>query len=377
MPTLGQATLRHATYYGVIAHSADTLFRKGGGDLERGLALFDDERANIESAFSSLLGTFENDSAPRIGWPDLAPRKVEAARGILRLALLAGRIGGLRFHPRLQRLRWLNAQLASARYLGDKQAESIALGNLGITHHSVGNAQQALAYQNERLRLTIEIGDRLGQGQALGNIGLVHFSLGDIHQAIAYHEKFLAIARELAEPVSEGQALGNLGSSYYRLGDYRRAILFATRRLEVVRGAGDILGESQAHGEIGVAKAELGSYREAMDHQRQALELSRHIGDIRGEAIALGCMGNILIELGRPVEAVAEFDRSIILAHELDDRRVEGNGLWNSARAWKLIGNGVEVNRRAEAALRIYATIEDPMAQTVRAFLKSQERGSQ
>lgn len=49
MPGLREAQLRHATYYEDVLHSADDLYKRGGESIKLGLALFEQEWANVQT----------------------------------------------------------------------------------------------------------------------------------------------------------------------------------------------------------------------------------------------------------------------------------------------------------------------------------------
>src|SRR5438552_11521269 len=49
MPSLREAHLRHAQHYEAMLRSADNLYRQDATAMQRGLALFDLERPNIQA----------------------------------------------------------------------------------------------------------------------------------------------------------------------------------------------------------------------------------------------------------------------------------------------------------------------------------------
>ncbi len=102
-------------------------------------------------------------------------------------------------------------QLAITRETGDRRAEGVALGNLGIAYGSLGETRRAIEHHEQQLAITREIGDRRAEGVALGNLGIAYRNLGETRRAIEHHEQQLAIARETGDRQAEGVALGNLG----------------------------------------------------------------------------------------------------------------------------------------------------------------------
>ncbi len=49
MPSLREASLRHARYYEAVLRTADRLYLRGGKDARQGLRLFDAEWLNIHA----------------------------------------------------------------------------------------------------------------------------------------------------------------------------------------------------------------------------------------------------------------------------------------------------------------------------------------
>lgn len=382
----------HARRYRDVGDEAQQLYLKGGGNVMRGLALFDSERAHLDAAFA---------------W--LEARGDEASSALL-LSLVDAMplICGLRFHPR-EHIRWLEAQRAAARRTGDRKQEGYALGNLGIAHVNLGGARKAVEFFEQQLVIVREIGDRRGEGNALASLGIAHANLGDARKAIKFYEHALVIDREIGDRIQEGAALdnlglshadlgethkaiecylqslaikrgigdrrgvgialGNLGLAHAALGDMRKAIEFYERALVIDREIGDRRGEGAALGNLGLAHGALGDARKAIEYAEQVLAIMREIDDRRGQGNALGSLGCAHHILGEARKAIEFYNQQLGVAREIGDRHGEGIALWNSALALDSLGGRGEAIARATAALAIYDAIEDPRAAPVRAAL--------
>lgn len=303
----------YVAHYTAVGNEANAAYLAGGENMLVGLRLFDLERAHVEAAFAWLKDRTDRPSA----------------EALLALVLAVAHTSDLRFHPR-QRIQWLEAQLRSARATGHRDAESSALGNLGITHAAIGDTRKAIAYFNQVLTICRETGDRHGEGMTLNNLGIAYAALGDARKAIKYYEQRLVIAREMGDRRGEGAALNNIGSAHYDLGDARKVIENYEQSLVIKRETGDRRGEGQTLGNLGVAHASLGDARKAIEYYAQQLTITRETGDRRGE----------------------------------------GKALWNSAILLAQRGNRQEAIFRAEEALRIYEAIEDPDVVEVRRELE-------
>ena len=164
--------MAHADYFSALAKRANELYKQGHDAVWQGLALFDQERAQIEAAFAWLSGDSRHDA-----------RLITLVQGV-------SYTSNLRFYPR-QRIVWLDAQLNSARRLGSRGTEGAALANLGLAWADLGETHKAMEYFEQDLTITLEIGDRLSEGYAYNNLGNAWADLGETHKAINYYGQSL------------------------------------------------------------------------------------------------------------------------------------------------------------------------------------------
>ncbi|MFZ2643662.1 MAG: tetratricopeptide repeat protein [Verrucomicrobiia bacterium] len=283
------ARMSHARHFTAVAARAEELYLAGGGKTLDGLALFDRERRHIEAAFEFLHSICSGGLRPppenSAVQPAVRDRRyskeavVVACRQLVALVNAVVFTGNLRFHPRHQRIPWLEAQLAAAREIGDRRSECAALGNLGIAYYSLGDARKAIEYYEQQLVIAREIGDRRGEGNALGNLGLAYAALGDARKAIEFFEQHRVIAREIGDRRGEGNALGNLGLAYANLDDARKAIEFYEQALVIDREIGDVRGEATDLWNSALALETLGQRDEAIERAEAALKIREQIED--------------------------------------------------------------------------------------------------
>ena len=368
------ACLAHARHYTAVGKEADKLYMTKGKHVD-GLALFDRERVQIEAAYAWLAAQMERGvHAASASEPERTLKRAEArapqyaARQMIALVDAVVYTGNLRFHPR-QRIAWLESQLRAARIVKHREAEGVALGNLGNAHAALGDARKAIEYHEQALAVSREIGDRCGEGNDLMNLGNAHYFLGDARKAIEFHGQALPVFREIGDRRGESAALGNLGLAHAALGDSRKASEFYEQQLVIAREIGDRRGEGNALGNLGNAHADLGDSRKASEFYEQQLVIARESSDRRGEVNALGNLGSAHYSLGDAHKAVEFYEQQLVMAREIGGRRGEGNALINSALAHDTLGNRAEAIARAGAALKIFEAIEDPNAAKVRAQL--------
>jgi tetratricopeptide (TPR) repeat protein len=97
-----------------------------------------------------------------------------------------------------------------AREIKDPGLEARALNNLALSEASVnGNYALALQYYKQSYKIAIEIGDRTAESLAMGNLGFIAGIQGDFVAARSYHEQSLYLAREIGNRYQEAYTLIN------------------------------------------------------------------------------------------------------------------------------------------------------------------------
>lgn len=308
------AQRRHAAHYTRVAQSADALYKRGGADVANVLALFDRERAHIETAFASL-------------------RRLQKLDGVLDLVDAVVHTGQkLRFRPS-QRIEWLTAAVDAAAALGRKQAEAIALGNLAWAWLDLGDLRRGAELYRRNLEICTALGDRRGMGNALGGLGNAIGEAGDTRQAVSLFEQALVIHREMGDAAGVVADLGNLGLAYTNLGDLQRAMAYLEQHLDAARRVGDMYSEGNALGNLGLASFKAGKVAQALALWEERIALARHIGDGRGEGNAWSNIGSVHAQRGDFALATTCFEHALDIARKVGDLRSEAEALANLGAA--------------------------------------------
>lgn len=356
----GRATrMSHAAHYLSVLGECQDFYLKGGDAIKSGLALFDVERRNIEAGQEWTCQCSSGDeSAAR-----LCNEFPTAGVYVLRL----------RLHPR-EFISWLEAALAAARQLKDRDSEGVHSGNLGTTYRNLGETRRAIELYEQALLIAREISNRRSEGNALGSLGLAYAALGKTKRAIVFHEQALVVLREIGDRRGEGSVLGSLGLAYAILGETKHAVEFYEQQLVIAREIGDRLSEGIGLGNLGIAYEILSGPRRAIEFHEQYLAIAREIGDRRGEGNALGNLGSAYAALGEARRAVEFYEQRLGIAREIGDRLGEGRALFNTGMALGELGERAKAIAHVEAALEIFEQIESPHAEKARVVL-AQWRG--
>ena len=262
---LGQAAARHAAHYLEVGRQANDLYEQGGDHVLEGLSRFDAAWPHLQAAYARMQRREEQEQDDKA-----------AARWLSDLPGRMPYVLDLRLPPR-EKIPILEAARSTAHRLGDREAEEVHLGNLGLAYRALGEVARAIEYHEQALTISREIGDRRGEGADLGSLGLAYSALGEVARAIEYYEQALTIAREIGDRRGEGAWLGNLGLAYSALGEVARAIEYHQQALTIAREIGDRRNERVWCWNLGLLYEESDPIR-AADLMQVCVDYERQIG---------------------------------------------------------------------------------------------------
>jgi transcriptional regulator with XRE-family HTH domain/tetratricopeptide (TPR) repeat protein len=205
--------------------------------------------------------------------------------------------------------------VASARAVGDLDAEHRLLNNLGGAYFAAGRLEDAA----ENLRQTIDLCSRLGKPYAVTsmNLGLTLTKLGRTEEAAV----LLADARDqfhrAGNSGAEHAALICLGAALRRGGQPAQALAVLREALETATDESLAYYESDALVEMTEARLSLGESEAAINDGIAAVELARRLGYRENEAQALDALGRAQLASGRPAQARSVWREAMTIFTEL------------------------------------------------------------
>lgn len=134
------------------------------------------------------------------------------------------------------------------RELGNRRAEAITLGNLGIAWFALGEFGRARHYMDEGLRLTRAVGDLASETNPLLNLSQLALLEGDAAQALAFGQEALDVAVAVQDPQAETLALCRRGDAELALGRFAAAAASFERAHAVALAIDDVLQHEAAAG---------------------------------------------------------------------------------------------------------------------------------
>lgn len=176
--------------------------------------------------------------------------------------------------------------------MGDKKAQSIALGNVGIIYGIQKNYENSIRYFTKSLEMDSLTGFKSGMASNYSNISNLYQEKGDLHVSLAYQLKSLDLRKSIGEKDGIVLSLVSLGSLNVEFG------YTAERERKPIE-------ECRVH------------FKKALDYFNEALNLAREIGEQRNEAIALMGIGNCNIKLGEPAKGIILCENSLAIAEKI------------------------------------------------------------
>jgi tetratricopeptide (TPR) repeat protein len=263
----------------------------------------------------------------------------------------------------------LEQALALFRQTGDRTGQARALCNLGLASYHQGRNAQASDCYKQSLALHRENGDQAGETIVLGNLGLVDLRQGRYRQASGPFRQSLALARTTGNRAMESSALLALGEVSLRQGAYQRATRLLQQALALSRETGDRDHEATALARLGDLCRRLGRHEQASDYLQQALDVARQSGNRDDEAEALNGLGETLLGTGQPAHARAQHAAALALASQTSETYQQARAHHGLARAHQAAGDPAQARRHWQQALTLYAGLDAPEADQVRAEL--------
>ncbi len=284
--------------------------------------------------------------------------------------------------------------LEIARFLADKNMESLAVAWLGCDRRKAKQLDFAVYYFNQRLTLAKNANDTAAQKETLGWLVSVCKQLGkDTAMPCPYMMEQIELFRQLGETEQERTTCYDLGSwqfdlkqyqeavdnfvlaaslgekvakanAYYMLGQCYRMWEKQQEAIEYYQKAVDIYVEhdnqewaGKALDYIGQIYKSLNDYEKAIDSQKKRLELMQKMSDRQNEQTALYRLGCVCEDNQQYSQAIEYLNSALTLANELNQKG-------NVANAHYMLGSTYEKLEQLDEAIDHYREAETLYTET-------------
>ncbi len=219
MPSLSEASLRHANYFRSVLGNINALYLSSGEAVKPSLEMLVRELANVLSARS---------------WISANATDRQTQRFCVDFALAAPELLTIRVHAR-ERIQIFDAAVTAARKLGDRQGESKILARLGDAYQHVDENLRAIQYCEQGLQVSTSFQDVGTRALCLLGPGEAYRVHNNYTQSRGYYEQAHLIFKQIADRRNEAACLQGLTEMHRFLDECAQAREFLLESLSIVR----------------------------------------------------------------------------------------------------------------------------------------------
>ncbi len=272
----------------------------------------------------------------------------------------------------------VRVQLASARAIGDRKGELVALHRLASTFAFVGRSAERYVAAREAVGVARTLGDAKELASALGAATAAAADEGHSDEARQLYEEGRNIGRTLQTGPGMAGVFTNLADAAAKLGILQEAASLFDRALESARLGGvhsvTMIVLLANYAEV---CSLLGDYAAAQRYLEEAAELV-HASQSEYTGALLETQGEVALKMGNVETAARLFQQALQLLERqpyVDDTEgalviahVRGNLAATEGEAARLKGDTEEARRHFEEALAIFEGTEKPAMHYTKAY---------
>jgi len=176
-------------------------------------------------------------------------------------------------------------------------------GGLALTHHRLGDLEQAEIYYRLARDANEALGDRTSVAWCHNSIGLLHTLRGNYRVALLRNREALEIYEELGDRAGIADAKLSIAEVHFLVGDWDAAMAYYRQAADIARSDGleEVL-QGASSGLASVCNA-VGQPELAESHCRESLAIARKWSDLSSTVWALTDLADLCLHTGRTAEA--------------------------------------------------------------------------
>ncbi|QFZ21315.1 AfsR/SARP family transcriptional regulator [Saccharothrix syringae] len=250
--------------------------------------------------------------------------------------------------------RYLRQALEIAAELGDRDAESAQLDELGGLYLVEDRLTEALEAFRTAEALTAHAPHTLLHASVTNSLGLVHRDLGQYDEALTYLGRALVMASRSSFPHAGPLTSWSIAAVHHYQGRHEEAVREFEGILRTSQESGFELGEAWALLGLCTARRCLGDLVESLDLGRRSLALARKLDLPRLECEVLDAIGEVTVALADLDQAHKVFAQAEEQSRRCGARRYEARAAEGFAHVALARGDRAEARRHWERALDLY-----------------------
>jgi eukaryotic-like serine/threonine-protein kinase len=218
------------------------------------------------------------------------------------------------------RLWRINDQLAIAREVGNRKAESSAFNNMALVLSQQGNAEEARKMFEKALSVFRDVSDKPNSAMTLINIAGIMKDDGDLTGAKKTYDQALTLCREINDQNGIALSLTGIGTVLDGQGDSAAAKKTLEQAVALDLAGGQTNPSIDKLIDLGDALQHLGVLLGARKNYENALTLARAAGDKSMAAYAHAGLGNLELKAADFKQAHKDHEEALALRNELGEK---------------------------------------------------------
>ena len=210
--------------------------------------------------------------------------------------------------------------ISLARELKSKDAEVVALNNLGFIYNDKDNVDEAFNSFRKALELAKSIHYFKGEMEALLNIGKMYSIQNNIDQAEKSAREVLAKSKKNNDQTLIADAYHELGQYSFDRGNLDQATLMLKSAYAIRVKLGDVRKLSRTADVLGDIYYQWGKYDNSKAYYTQSLNIRKKVNDTYGVAIVLVNIGNCDAKHGNYQIAIQSFQDASSYFEKISER---------------------------------------------------------
>jgi len=201
--------------------------------------------------------------------------------------------------------------------LGDEEAASNILSNIGVVYYYLEDHQRSLEYHKRALETRVVMQDSQQIAKSLNNLGIAERNLGNQSEALEFYLQALAYKTDLGDSLGISSTLNNIGNVYLEQSKYDLALEYFARSLEIDQLNNRQLGVATSLVNIGDAYMKRGDFSTAEEYLQNAISLAKDINARKTLEIAYSRMSELNKSQNQYKEALEWQDKWVVLKDSL------------------------------------------------------------
>ena len=248
---------------------------------------------------------------------------------------------------------YFETSLNEAREIGNKDAESVSLANLGCAYKYLSDFKKAIEFHQLALRIAKDTGNKDQEATIYNNLGGAYQSLSEFKKAIEFYQLALRIAKDTGNKDREAATLSNLASGYSSLSDFKKAIKLYQLALRITKDTGNKDHEAAIYNNLGSVYQSLSDSKKAIEFFQLALRITKDTGNKNQEGTIYSNLGGAYTSLSDFKGAIEFEELCLRIAKDTGNKHLEGVGYNKLGQAYGCVSDFKKAIEFYQLALRI------------------------